>query len=217
MSDRAQPDAELVSLDLAAFVARLGSDSPTPGGGSVAALVAALAAGLGGMVTSLSRGKKRYAEWEDELQRRQARLGELSEACLAAIRADEEAFIPLTEAWRRPADDPGRPAAIAAGLETAAAAPRQLLALCEAIVEAIAWLPGHSSPLAVSDIACSAALARAAAELAQINILVNTRLMDERGRAEALIAEADAALARCRADASALTETIEAGLRVARG
>ena len=48
------------------FINELGSNSPAPGGGSVAALAASLASGLGAMVFNLTVGKKMYNEYSDE-------------------------------------------------------------------------------------------------------------------------------------------------------
>ena len=45
------------------------SKLPVPGGGGVSALVGSLAASLAEMVTNLTAGKKKYAEYEEEIQR----------------------------------------------------------------------------------------------------------------------------------------------------
>src|SRR5207244_4044398 len=55
----------LVKKDLRQFCNETLSDSPAPGGGSVAALMGALGASLGGMVANLSAGKR---GWDDKLQ-----------------------------------------------------------------------------------------------------------------------------------------------------
>ena len=50
------------------FIADVASKAPVPGGGSVAALVGALGAALGNMDASLTVGKKKYADVEEEMQ-----------------------------------------------------------------------------------------------------------------------------------------------------
>ena len=55
-------------LTLKQFNDVLASNAPTPGGGGTSALVGSLAASLAQMVTSLTAGKKKYAEYEDEIQ-----------------------------------------------------------------------------------------------------------------------------------------------------
>src|SRR6185437_3736731 len=54
----------LLTMNLRQFCNETLSDSPAPGGGSVAALMGALAASLGGMVANLSATKR---GWEDKL------------------------------------------------------------------------------------------------------------------------------------------------------
>ena len=55
----------LLTMDLRQFCNETASDSPAPGGGSVAALMGALGASLGGMVSNLSAGKR---GWDDKIQ-----------------------------------------------------------------------------------------------------------------------------------------------------
>ena len=63
--EAAAPKKSLVKMDLRQFCNETLSDSPAPGGGSVAALMGALGASLGGMVANLSAGKR---GWEDKLR-----------------------------------------------------------------------------------------------------------------------------------------------------
>ena len=57
---------ELLDRPVRQFLDELASGAPTPGGGSVAALTGALAAGLLTMVCDLTIGKKAYAAFEDQ-------------------------------------------------------------------------------------------------------------------------------------------------------
>jgi len=56
------------------FIEQLAAPTAVPGGGSAAAASAAMAAGLAGMVASMSRGKKAYAQFEVQLSEANARL-----------------------------------------------------------------------------------------------------------------------------------------------
>ena len=86
------------------FVAQLSSKAPVPGGGGVAALAGALGTALGGMVCSLTTGKKKYAEFEEDIQRILARTGELQDRLLKLIDEDAENFYPLSQAYGLPKD-----------------------------------------------------------------------------------------------------------------
>ena len=65
------------------FVEALGSAAPTPGGGGAAALVGAIGAALGHMTGSLTVGKKRYQEVEEELRSLNVRCSQLQQELLA--------------------------------------------------------------------------------------------------------------------------------------
>ena len=70
------------------FLAELSSNAPVPGGGGASAAVGAFAAALGMMVTNLTIGKKKYAEYEEELIACRARLEELRDQLIDLVDAD---------------------------------------------------------------------------------------------------------------------------------
>ena len=78
----------LVSMTNREFVDELSSDSPAPGGGSVAALCAAQSAGLVAMVANLTVGKKKYAAAQDRVKEIAEEAQELKDFFLDAIDAD---------------------------------------------------------------------------------------------------------------------------------
>ena len=84
--------APLAALSLTAFADELSSDSPAPGGGSVAALAGALGAGLAAMVANLSHPKRGFEEHRPALEALAVRGQELSARLLAAVDADTAAF-----------------------------------------------------------------------------------------------------------------------------
>lgn len=83
---------KLVEMQINDFIAVLGSDTPAPGGGSASALAAAQGIALTKMVTELTIGKKKYAEFEDEIELLQKKAKSLQEGLLRAIDEDTEAF-----------------------------------------------------------------------------------------------------------------------------
>ena len=74
------------------FVAVLASDAPVPGGGGAAALVGAIGTALGHMVGSLTVGKKKYAEVEEEITCLMSRCDALQKELLSQVDADAEGF-----------------------------------------------------------------------------------------------------------------------------
>lgn len=109
------------------------------------------------------------------------------------VEKDAAALAPLAKAYAIPKDDPQRAETLEACLTAAAAPPMEVLELTGADGgSCCAALPTWGSPIAVSDAAVGAALALAALRGAEINVRVNTRLMQDRERAAALDAKAHA-------------------------
>ena len=59
----------MIKKSVESFSEELASSAPTPGGGSVAALMGAMGAALVSMVANLTIGKKKYANVEDEVSK----------------------------------------------------------------------------------------------------------------------------------------------------
>jgi formiminotetrahydrofolate cyclodeaminase len=182
-------------MTLAEFTGALSSSAPTPGGGGAAAAVAALSSSLCAMVLNLTTGKKKYAEFQPEIEALLQKLDGLTPELLGYIDRDAEAFAPLAAAYGIPKDEPGRAETLEAALVAAAKVPLALLqTLRTEAVPVIARLNAIGSRLVISDGAVAASLCRAAAEGAYVNIRVNTRLMRDREAAQAFDAEAAEAL-----------------------
>ena len=92
----------LASMDLVDFCAELASDSPAPGGGSIAALNGALSAGLSAMVGNLTFGKKGYEAVRGEMEIVAEKAQPLKDFFIEAIDKDTEAFNCLMAAFSLP-------------------------------------------------------------------------------------------------------------------
>ena len=84
------------------FVEVLSSKAPVPGGGGASALVAAVGTALGNMVGSLTVGKKKYADVEDEMWELKKKCDQLQKDFLHLIERDAEVFEPLSKAYGMP-------------------------------------------------------------------------------------------------------------------
>ena len=179
------------------FLAALASKAPTPGGGGAAGLCGAAAIALGNMVGNLTIGKKKYSEVEEDIRALNQKAEELRADFLALIDADAEAFEPLSRAYSIPKDDPKRADVMEAALLKAVQPPLEILRKCVKALELIDAYAAKGSALAVSDAGCAAAITRAAAESAALNVFINTKSMRGRARADTLNAEVNSLLMHC--------------------
>ena len=166
------------------------SKDPIPGGGGVSAYVGTLASALGEMVTNLTIGKKKYLQYNEELEDIKKELDILRINLLECINKDAQAFKPLAEAYSMPKDTQGYEERMEECLKQAANPPLLLLKYCTRIVDLDERLAIIGSKLSVSDAATSVMLAHGAMYGAYINVLVNTRLMKDKEYADSLTKQA---------------------------
>jgi len=160
------------------FTNRLAARQPVPGGGGAAALIGALAAALCSMAGNYSTDKKSAEGHEDELRAAIDKAEELRMRLLALVDADAEAFAPLAAAWKLPKDEVGRAALQQATLD-ACVAPMDMLQSCAELVPALETIRRYGAKSLQSDVGCAASALAAALECAGMNLLVNTRLLDD--------------------------------------
>ena len=123
------------------FVEVLASDAPAPGGGGAAALVGAIGTALGNMVGSLTVGKKKYADVQDEILALKAKCDDLQKQLLDQVEADDKGFVPLAKAYGIPKDDPNRDKILEEATVTACAVPMHIMELCCEALDCVACLP----------------------------------------------------------------------------
>jgi glutamate formiminotransferase/formiminotetrahydrofolate cyclodeaminase len=155
------------------FIEQLAAPTATPGGGSAAAASGAMAAGLAGMVASMSRGKKAYLPYEAQLSEAIARLTHLREELKSAIDADAESYNLVMKAFKSAKESPDDGRIIADSLRQATKVP---LGVAEHVVEVArmaATLRPITNPNMSSDLTTAVALAKAALEGALANVQIN--------------------------------------------
>ena len=199
------------------FVEVLASKEPVPGGGGASALVGALGTALGHMVGSLTVGKKKYADVEEDVRALMSRATLLQSELLSLIQKDADAFAPLAKAYGLPKDTPEeqqfKEKVMEAALQTAAAAPLEIMEKCCESLELMKEFAAKGSVLALSDAGVGAAFCRAALEGASLNIFINTKAMKNREYAEALNARADQLLKQYTSLADEVFQDVSARLR----
>ena len=176
--------------NLVEFTTELASKAAVPGGGGASALVGAVGVALGNMVGSLTVGKKKYADVEEEIKVLMEQAEKLRVRMLDLIEADAACFAPLAKAYGIPKEDPNRDAIMEDALKTACSVPMDIVrTVCEAI-SLMEDFAKKGSALAVSDAGCGAVCCKAALQGASLNVFINTKSMKDRETASALEAEA---------------------------
>lgn len=177
------------------FLSELSSNAPVPGGGGASAAVGAFAAALGMMVTNLTIGKKKYADYEEEVKAVRDRLEGLRDQLIDLVDGDAVAFEPLSKAYSIPKDDPERDTIMENALYEASVVPMSIMETVLAAAKELEILVAKGSKLAVSDVGVGILFAQAAIEGASLNVYINTKSMKDRERSAALDAKADAIIA----------------------
>ncbi len=181
-------------MELDAYLERLASDAPTPGGGSAATIVAALGASLVAMVARITHKNPSFAAKSASA----AEIAECADALrcelLAARIHDEAAYTRVVDAQALPRTTPeekaARTAALQAALAGAADAPLQAAELAVRVVRLSRDVGALGNTHLVSDVTCAAAFGRAALEASAANVRINHAFM----RDASLVATQEAAL-----------------------
>ena len=196
------------------FVSVLASDAPAPGGGGAAALVGAIGTALGNMVGSLTVGKKKYADVQDEIIALKAKCDDLQKQLLDQVEADEINFLPLAKAYGIPKDDPNRDQIMEEATIIACSTPMHIMELCCEAIDCIKVFADKGSRLAVSDAGCGAVVCKAALQAASLNVFINTKTLKNRQVAEEMNAKALGMIATYGAKADEIFNTVKAGFGV---
>jgi glutamate formiminotransferase/formiminotetrahydrofolate cyclodeaminase len=172
-----RPASPLASMDVAAFVDEVASESPAPGGGSVAALSGALGAALQAMVANLTVGKKGYEAAFDEMRDMASKAQAVKKNLVEAIDADTAAFNDLMEAMKLPkaTEDQKavREAAMQEGYKKAARVPLDTAIKCLEALEFAFSAASRGNSNSASDAGVGALMARCGVEGAALNVLIN--------------------------------------------
>lgn len=167
-------------LNLNEFNEALSSAAPIPGGGGASALMGSLSASLCSMVGNLTSGKKKYAEYQADIERIISDAVRLNEGMLALIEKDAEAFEPLSKAYSIPKEEPGRDEILEKALYEAAVAPLEIVRKSKEVALLILELATKGSRLAISDVGVAASACSACVKGASMNVYINTKLMKDR-------------------------------------
>jgi len=200
----------LAGLTVQGFADETSRDSTAPGGGSVAALAGALAAALAAMVANLPHPKSAYAKVRSELEDVSVHAQRLKQQLLDAIDDDTWAFQRLMDANKVAGE--AKAAAVRDATLDAARVPLEVAEACPEIVELCARARSIGMPASASDAGVGAAMAKAAALGAAMNVRINLQDMADDPAAVEMLERADAALATTRDAATELETDVWASL-----
>ena len=193
------------------FLEALSSGAPVPGGGGASALVGAIGTALGNMVGSLTVGKKKYADVEEEIIALKAKCDQLQKDLLDQIALDAKGFEPLAKAYGIPKDDPNRDKVLEEATIVACQVPVKIMELCCEALDAIQVFAAKGSRLAVSDAGCGAVCVKAALQAASLNVFINTKTLQNRELAEEMNKKCLGMLDKYCAMADEIFESVKAG------
>lgn len=188
--DATQPAPRLEARSLAQLLDDTAARTPTPGGGSVACIVGALAAALAAMSVNYSLGRKSLAAHEPAHREALHALARARSLLLELAEEDAGAYAALNEAMRLPPSDPTRAQRLPQLALDAARVPLTIVAACSDLLRRFEALAPVTNPHLRSDLAIAGVLAEAAARAGRWNIAVNAPLMDP-GEARAMLSQAD--------------------------
>jgi glutamate formiminotransferase / formiminotetrahydrofolate cyclodeaminase len=182
--EAAEAKKSLVQMNLREFCNETLSDSPAPGGGSVAALMGALGVSLGGMVANLSAGKR---GWEDKLSYFSdwaVKAQELKDELLRLVDEDTAAFNKVMAAFALPKqsaeEKSARAAAIQSANKYAAEVPLTVMQTAARAYELLHEMAHKGNPASISDVGVGVLATRACIEGAGMNVRINlANLKDE--------------------------------------
>lgn len=177
----------LQELKVNEFISELASNSPAPGGGSVAALSASIAAALNSMVFNLTVGKKIYNEYDKEVQ---SKIDEslmcaltYSNDYLAIMEKDTAEFLSLMEAFKLPKGTEEeivlRKGKIKEGYLKSLQVPFELANKAYELYKHIELAAQYGNPNAISDAGVSALMLQASIEGAVLNVRINLTNIDD--------------------------------------
>jgi formiminotetrahydrofolate cyclodeaminase len=198
------------------FTDILSSKEPVPGGGGASALIGAIGVALGNMVGSLTVGKKKYADVEEEIKALMEKAEALRKKLLTLIEKDAKAFEPLAKAYSMPKETEEEKAAKAKVMEevllAASLVPMEIMETCCEAIDLAEEFAEKGSRLALSDAGVSAIALRSALMGASLNVYINTGSMQNKEKAAELNKKTDDMLQTYGAKAEAIFNGVKNSL-----
>ena len=200
---------KLADMDLRKFGEVLASDAPAPGGGSIAALMGALGAGLTAMVARLTKADPTSERTKEII----AEADQLRVGLTDAIDKDTDAFMLVSNAFSMPKETDeekaARSAAIQAGLVECTESPLNMMVLMNKAIDLTVKLSEDYNKNAASDLGVSALSIEAGIKGAYYNVLINVGSLKDKEKAQGYREKAESILAEVIEKAKAVQAMVE--------
>ncbi len=201
-----------LSKTLQEYLTELSSNSPTPGGGNVAALCGALSASLGTMVCNLTIGKKKYANVENEMISVKQKLESYQKTFVELGAKDNAAFEKVMEAFKLPketdAEKESRSKKIEEATIGAADIPAQVMKTCADILPLLKIIIDKGNRNSLSDAGVAASLIGTAAKSAYLNVIINCSSLSNQTIAQEIKKRADVSIEEISRSSDFLVEQV---------
>jgi len=165
------------------FITLLASKSAVPGGGGASSLTGAIGIALGNMVGSLTVGKKKYADVQEDILLLKSKADTLQASLLSFINQDALVFEPLSKAYKMPKDTEEqkqkRALVMEECLKSASLVPLKIMEKCGEALELMREFADKGSVIAISDAGVGAVLLKSALMGASLNVFINTKEMSD--------------------------------------
>lgn len=210
-------DEKLVNMTLKEFANETASESPAPGGGSIAAYVASLGMALGTMVANLSAGKRGWEDRKDFFSEWAINGQELKKALIAAVDEDTRAFNRIMEAFGLPKgtdeEKKARTQAIEDATKYACDVPYKVMELAYSGLVLLEQMIEKGNPNSITDAGVGVLCVKTAVRGAYFNVLVNAQGLKDRAFADDIKNRAQLLLATNHTKADELIAKVEEAIK----
>ncbi len=175
---------KLIDMKINDFTDELSTDSPAPGGGSVAALAGALAGALASMVANLTVGKKGYEKNFERMGETAIKSQEIKDKFLSLIDKDTEVFNQVMTAMKMSKktdkEKAEREKAIQNATKDATFVPLEVMETCKSLIPLISYVAKYGNKNSISDAGVAALMGISAVESAFLNVMINLQNMKDK-------------------------------------
>ncbi|HPJ76311.1 MAG TPA: cyclodeaminase/cyclohydrolase family protein [Clostridia bacterium] len=199
------------------FIEVLSSKEPVPGGGGASAFAASMGTALASMVGNLTLGKKKYIDVQEDIKILQEKTKVLTDELMNLIDEDAKVFLPLSKAYSLPSTTEEekiyKEQVMEEALNIASSVPVKIMEKSHQMLLLLDEYADKGSKIAISDVAVSAVMLKAAISGASVNVYINTKMMKDRTVADKLNSYCDELIQKGTKLADEIFERVEKKLR----